>query len=84
MRASLPRIVWRGGRRRAYHSPAGGAGGKSRLMDAAELIAELKRLHRQGKDSGSTFTCAAMNVAASTARRCAGWYAGFSRSLFRR
>lgn len=27
-------------------------------MDAAELIAELKRLHRQGKDIGSTFTCA--------------------------
>lgn len=41
-----------GGRRRTYHSPAGGAGVNLGFMDAAELIAELKRLHRQGKDIG--------------------------------
>ncbi|XNM45427.1 hypothetical protein ACLK15_16840 [Escherichia coli] len=36
-----------------HHSPAGGAGSKFLgFMDAAELIAELKRLHRQGKDIG--------------------------------
>ena len=41
-----------GGRRRAYYSPARGAGVNLGFMDAAELIAELKRLHRQGKDIG--------------------------------
>lgn len=49
--------------------PLAGQGVNLGFMDAAELIAELKRLHRQGKTSGSTFTCAGMSVAASTVRR---------------
>ncbi len=83
MRASLPRPSGAGGRRRAYHSPAGGAGGNLGFMDAAELIAELKRLHRRVKTSGSTFICVAMSVAASTFGADAGWYAGIPRSVFR-
>ncbi|XPE51203.1 FAD-dependent monooxygenase [Shigella flexneri] len=40
--------------------PLAGQGVNLGFMDAAELIAELKRLHRQGKASGSTFICVAM------------------------
>ncbi|XPE60440.1 hypothetical protein ACNKHT_18640 [Shigella flexneri] len=38
----------------------GGAGGNLAFMDAAELIAELKRLHRQGKTSGRVHSPASL------------------------
>ncbi len=53
MRASLPRTVWRWWA--TPHIPFTrwrGRGVNLGFMDAAELIAELKRLHRQGKDIG--------------------------------
>lgn len=45
-------IVWRWWGCGAYHPPAGGSGVNLGFMDAAELIDELKRLQRQGKDIG--------------------------------
>ncbi len=54
MRASLPHTVWRWWA--TPHIPftrwRGQGGVNLGFMDAAELIAELKRLHRQGKDIG--------------------------------
>ena len=64
--------------------PLAGQGGKSRLMDAAELIAELKRLHRQGKDIGQYIYL--RRYRRSRKAQCgadAGWYAGIPRSVFR-
>lgn len=53
MRVSLRRTVWRWmGERGAYDPSAGRAGRELGFMDAAELVEELRRLHREGKDIG--------------------------------
>ncbi len=52
MRASLPRTVWRWWATPRIPFTRWRAGVNLGFMDAAELIAELKRLHRQGKDIG--------------------------------
>ncbi len=53
----------------AYHSSAGRAGRQPGFMDAAELIEELRRLHREGKISASISIFVATSAAANTARR---------------